>query len=240
VIFICQSNDVQSLKIPRGLIKIKNLDLSVYYLKNVLYIARFKKIGKVFNELFHCIIVIYYLLLLRSKIVYSDHAIIIGSGSMKAQLENLIIKNNAISDIMILGDISHQTILHILNKTDIYISLNRFGNLSNSNLEAMSAGKAIIMLRSKPREEIDIYTDKIIPKSAVYRVSSSNYVEEIANAIIYLYSNRSIRLELGRNIKRVSSKFIHSWERRIQWESSLLEILDKKSPKELEKVINKI
>ena len=117
---------------------------------------------------------------------------------------------------------NHSSIYYLLDKTDIYVSLNRMGNLSNTNIEAMIMGKTIIMPKSQVKKGIDIYTDKIIKDNAVYRVSSSDSIDEIYSAIIKLAENENLRNSLESEIKNIAIKVTYSWQKRIAWEYKLL------------------
>jgi len=162
----------------------------------------------------------------KNKIPDKFHSFIIGSGSMKKKLTNMINKANAANDVSFFSNINHSGIYYLLNKTDIYVSLNRMGNFSNTNIEAMAMGKTIIMPKSKVKEGIDIYTDKVIKDNAVYRVNSSDSIDEICNAIIILADNNNLRNSLESEIKNMADKVIHSWEKRIAWEYDLLKSIN--------------
>jgi len=179
-------------------------------------------------------------MIVRNKIPNKVHCFIIGSGSMRDKLNKIIVKENAINDVSFYTDINHGHIYYLLGKTDIYISLNRFGNLSNANIEAMSLGKAIIMPKSQVDKGIDVYTDKMIKKDAVYRVKSSDEIKEISSAIIILHSNKALRHKLESKIKFQSNKFIYSWDQRIDWEFNLLNNLDSYNEGELNKFLERI
>ncbi len=179
-------------------------------------------------------------MIVRNKIPNKFHCFIIGSGSMRDKLNKIIVKENAVNDVSFYSDINHGHIYYLLGKTDIYVSLNRSGNFSNANIEAMSLGKAIIMPKSQVDKGIDIYTDYMITNNAVYRVKSSDEIDEISGAIITLHSDTDLRHKLESEIKLQANKFIYSWDKRIDWEFNLLCNLDSYNEDELNKFLERI
>jgi len=176
----------------------------------------------------------------RKNISNKFHCFIIGSGSMRSKLDNIIINENAMNDVSFYSNINHSAIFYLLSKTDIYVSLNRTGNLSNANIEAMSQGKAIIMPQPQIKKGIDIYTNKLITENAVYKVSSSDSIEEISDAIIAIHNNKGMRIKLQEEIKNISNKNFYSWKKRIDWEIDLLNKIGSCGDKELKKILQEL
>ena len=176
----------------------------------------------------------------RNKLPNKFHCFIIGSGSMKDKLKDIVSVENAINDVSFYSDIEHAKVFYLLSKTDIYVSLNRYGNLSNANIEAMCLGKAIIMPKSQAEKGIDIDTDKLITDNAVYKISTSDAVEELAAAIILLHNDRGLRQKLESEIKHLTDKLIYSWKKRIDWEFNLLNKISSCTEEDLKKLLEKI
>ena len=55
-----------------------------------------------------------------------------------------------------------------LNAADIYVSTNMYGNLSNANLEALSAGACLVLPTSEPSLPLDTVTDRLIPPGTAH------------------------------------------------------------------------
>ena len=81
----------------------------------------------------------------------------------------------------------------------------------------MVAGKAMIIPSSQKELGIDLYTDLIINKNAVFRISEFNTANEIAEAIIFLIKNEKIKRKLENNIIKVADDYIKSWDERMIW-----------------------
>ena len=179
-------------------------------------------------------------MIVRKKIPNKYHCIIVGSGSMQKILNDIISREKASNEVSFFSNINANNILFLLNNSDIYVSLNRFGNLSNANIEAMVSGKAMIIPKSKKKLGIDIYTDSIIKDNAVLRVTSSDSIKEVADSIIYLSQNKKIRNDLEKNISAISNIHIESWKKRIEWEYELLNIIDSGTKTELKTYLKAI
>jgi len=178
-------------------------------------------------------------LLLKKKLPNLFHAIIIGSGSMKKKLDQLIEREDAGNEISFFSNLNKNSIHYLLNKADIYVSLNRNGNLSNSNIEAMVAGKAMIIPKSNSNIGIDVYTDSIIKENAVIRIKNSDSIEEVVNAVVYLFKNKNQIKKLQRNILKISDNYIESWDKRIKWEFNLLNIIAANNQENLNNYLRK-
>ena len=94
------------------------------------------------------------------------HAIIIGEGSQKKNIETLIQKEDMSNNFSILGNIPHNDIFYYHSISNIYISLNQLGNMSNTNLEAIKFGQVVIFPRSldneTDNEDIKLFGEKNI------------------------------------------------------------------------------
>ena len=61
--------------------------------------------------------------------------------------------------------VSHNQIKEILKNCDIYVSLNKLGNLSNANLECFSSGICSIVLDKNPEMLSDLNMNKYFGKN---------------------------------------------------------------------------
>jgi len=165
-------------------------------------------------------------LLAKKKLPNNLHIIIVGTGSMKEKLDLSLEKANATKDVTFFSNLNTDEIFFLLDKSDVYISLNRYGNLSNTNIEAMTRGKAMIIPRSNRYKGIDIYTDSLIPRDSVIRIKDSDSINDVAEALIYLFNNEKAKISLEKNISNISNQYIKSWDKRIAWEFKLLNIIN--------------
>jgi glycosyltransferase involved in cell wall biosynthesis len=169
-----------------------------------------------------CFEFIYQFLRAESVISNQIHALIVGSGRSEQDIHNIIIEKNALDKVTFIKRLDHSQVLEAHKCADIYVSLNKRGNLSNANLEAMALGQCIVMLESQPKLSIDSITDSLIPKQAVLRVSLENNISELKDAIVMLHNNPEIREKMKKNIRKVSDKILKSWDERISHEIKIL------------------
>ena len=149
------------------------------------------------------------------------HSIIIGEGSQKKNIETLIQKEGMGRNFSILGNIPHNDIFYYHSISNIYVSLNQLGNMSNTNLEAIKFGQVVIFPRAldneTDNEDIKLFGEKNILwiKNPYDKLGLISHLEKINN-------NRSILSSYKSQILAMS-KLLPSWQERINKEVSLLE-----------------
>ena len=158
----------------------------------------------------------------ESVIPNKIHALIVGSGRSEQDIRNMVIEKNASDRVTFIKRLDHSQVLEAHKCADIYVSLNKRGNLSNANLEAMALGQCIVMLESQPKLSIDLITDSLIPEQAVLRISLENNMSGLKDAIVMLHNNPEIREKMKKNIRKVSDKILKSWDERISHEIKIL------------------
>jgi len=149
-------------------------------------------------------------------------AVMVGTGRLRPALDRQIANSGEPSSITIIDRLPHAAILALQSRADIYVSLNRLGNLSNANLEAMRVGAAMIL----PRE-----IDNLIGEPQMALLSSDSYrainspddIAGLIEAILELDANPKKRRELGAKIRSIAGSLIPSWEHRIQQEIAILQ-----------------
>ena len=70
---------------------------------------------------------------------------------VKKELVELSLNLNLDKHTTFINRLPHEFVFNAHQISDIYVSLNRYGNLSNANLEAMKFGQAMIFLNPKKR-----------------------------------------------------------------------------------------
>ena len=148
--------------------------------------------------------------------------LIIGNGSLLNKCRE-IIKVDNLTNMSIITHVNHCEILSIHLRSEIYVSLNRWGNLSNVNLEAMRAGSCIIFPSSKKSIGVDVITDKLISNKAVSRIPSTDSVQDLADSIIFLHNNPNKRKAMSRQVIKESNSFLVTWEERINNELVIIQ-----------------
>ena len=121
--------------------------------------------------------------------------LIVGEGPLRTHLENLAKKLDITNDVLFLG--FRSDIGNLLNIADIVVLPSLWEGLSIALLEAMAAGKPIITTNISSNKEVLIdngYAGLIVPK----RNSAA-----LSEAILKLYDNRNLAIELGKRAKEV-------------------------------------
>lgn len=151
---------------------------------------------------------------------------VIGFGSLRQSLIDLV-KSEGHEDVFSFQErVPHKVVSSILNQTDIYVSLNRLGNLSNANLEAISAGCCMIIPKSQPQTGVDLYTDDFLPDTAVWRIENTDDINGLCVAIHSLAIDKSRRENMRSAVLKVG-RALDSWDIRIKKEGALLKSLMK-------------
>jgi glycosyltransferase involved in cell wall biosynthesis len=150
------------------------------------------------------------------------HALIVGTGSCLESMRAQIIQNEAQDDVTIIPSLPHGDILTAHSNADIYVSLNRQGNLSNANLEAFRMGACAIVPSSDAGSGRDLALDAMFSTDVVLRVSSVDDIEAIAAAIIQLHDHPDERVQRGRQTAETAAVKIGTWNERMALELALL------------------
>ncbi|MGE5147508.1 MAG: glycosyltransferase [Candidatus Eiseniibacteriota bacterium] len=150
------------------------------------------------------------------------HALVIGTGSEAAALEARFGEAGAAEALTLIERLPHGQVMAAMARADIYVSLNRLGNLSNANLEAMASGKAMIFPRAQAGPGIDVVTDQLVPHDAALRIDSADDADGLAAAIMSLHRAPDERRRLGAAIAAATRGFVMSWDQRIGRELDLL------------------
>ena len=151
------------------------------------------------------------------------HALIVGTGSLKEEMVGILERADIINNVTLIERLPHGQVMSALKRADIYVSLNRFGNLSNANLEAMRAGVAMIFPGSQPCTGIDLATDAIIPSHVVKRIASADDVEGLQNALDSPCPTRQTNvLRWRQQYKASQANMIGDWSTRTKNELEIL------------------
>jgi glycosyltransferase involved in cell wall biosynthesis len=153
----------------------------------------------------------------------SLHAFVVGNGSQAGGLRDIVAKHEAKDAITFIERLPHEQVREAQTRADIYISLNRYGNLSNANLEAMKAGRCMIIPASQPELGIDVITDQLVSEDAALRIPNVDDTKALCNAILHLHRNPADRDQRGKEIAKAAMEFIPSWEERIATEIKILQ-----------------
>ena len=173
-------------------------------------------------------------LLINSLASLDDHLkkkiilLIVGSGSQLKNLGNLVKKKKIENSVKFLGSVPHNKINDIYDISDIFISLNSTGNMSNTCLEAFNSGICCIIPEENKVNGCDKVIQKYIRNNSIIRIPFVKMESHLTNVLSDLINNRSKVKIYAKNIKDDSRKFLTSWDLRIKKEIFLIDKIIKK------------
>lgn len=158
------------------------------------------------------------------KIIGSElQAVVVGDGPLLETMRRRVVEEGAADAVVFTGRLPHNQVAQIQRRADIYVSLNRFGNLSNANLEAMRAGKCMIIPMAAIGGHVDVATERLVPEDAVWRVPSVDDVGALADALLTLSREPERRERMGRTMAALADELLPTWEVRVRRELEILE-----------------
>jgi glycosyltransferase involved in cell wall biosynthesis len=152
----------------------------------------------------------------------SFSGLIVGDGSLRPQLERRVTEAGLSARVRFAGAVPHGAVAAYLGALDVYVSLNRFGNLSNANLEAMVAGLCMVVVAGEPRDHIDEATDRLVPASVVQRIPRDGLVEGLACALAGLLDQPGEIARRAAATKQLAATMLSDWNQRVAHEISLI------------------
>jgi len=147
---------------------------------------------------------------------------ILGKGHLEKRVKKIIIKENLNNHIKLIGSVKHEDIYKYYENADIYISLNKLGNLSNTVLEAMAMNKCIIMLQKDENTYTDMFTEQLIPEDTIIRIDRNNIVDDLTAKLEDMISNPEKINAYSKRMKNFADKFLWTWDERIDYEINLI------------------
>ena len=135
-----------------------------------------------------------------SKLCRDNVFLILGSGSLKIDLERKISQEN-ITNIIMPGNVDQP--IDYLNESDIFLSTSLYEGHPLSVLEAMSAGLPVVASNVTGNSETIIHGES----GYLYKIGN---IVSAANHILRLSNNSNIRKSLGENARRRQQEFFSS------------------------------
>ena len=161
--------------------------------------------------------------LLVDKGVEEVHALMIGTGSEELSLKKIVKDREIEHRFTFISRLPHNQILAAHQISDVYVSMNHLGNLSNSNLEAIQSNICMVIASPQPIDGIDIVTNKLLGDSVESVPINSPVL--LADSINQLIFSKTVRDEKLKLVKLKKKSFLKSWDERIEIEIMLLEQL---------------
>ena len=149
-------------------------------------------------------------------------AIIVRSGSLFDEVKQKVDQSGYEDKFLFTGSVPHAHILGFHFLSDIYVSTNSDGNLTNANLEAIAANACMIVPTPQHEKHIDVKTTEYLADAVSYfRHDDPN---DLKDKILHLINNPHEIEQLSRKLDTKKKSFMRSWDERVQEE---MQILDK-------------
>ncbi len=147
-------------------------------------------------------------------------AVIAGDGSLKSKLIQDVSEKGLHDRVHFLGSITPAPLKYTRQNCDFYVSLNKQGNLSNTNLESLSDGLPAIIPTSNSQTGVDIDTDKLVPHNTFYRFGKVGDQMALVKAIHFMANAENRRL-YHKNALACAKEILPTWQERIDQELSI-------------------
>lgn len=147
---------------------------------------------------------------------------VIGKGGLESLARRRVREKSLDDFVYFAGSVSQADIYDYYDQADVYISLNKLGNLSNTVLEAMTCGKCVVMLGKDEATHTDEYTEQFVPADIAIRIDRENIVENLSEQLSRLCCSRPVIKEYADKMYYFARQELWSWEERIEHEISLL------------------
>lgn len=163
------------------------------------------------------------LLSLKASHATRIQGVMVGAGSLQQALKERIRNAGAEEFITLLGSVPHADIACLHAAADVYVSLNKLGNLSNANLEAMHSGLCMVIPEPDPVTRADGDIADILPIDAAIKLPREDLVAGLARALVDLESDPDKRAALAAAARQAAAEHVWIWPERIAREIKLLE-----------------
>lgn len=149
---------------------------------------------------------------------------IIGKGPLEKYVQEEIKNSQAENYINFLGQVNHSEINRHFQESDIYISLNKLGSLSNTVLEAISNGKCIFVLSQDIVKHVDVFTHThFFPQGSVIKIDRNNIVDSLTRNVLFFIENKCEIENYSKRMESFAEENLSSWSERIIKELKIIQ-----------------
>lgn len=152
---------------------------------------------------------------LKNKI----HLRIVGDGSLMQGIKSRIAQYNLSKVIELVGKVPHNSVHSYFAESDLFISINEQGSISNASLEALKAGVVLFLVESKKTRSQSEY---VLPEGSVLRAQITNFTQVLKSSLEQFITEPNT-LQNYKNKSKSISENILSWNERINNELVLIE-----------------
>ena len=97
-----------------------------------------------------------------------------------------------------------------------------YARLTNTVLEAICAGNALVLISPDKKMHVGEYTEKIIPQDCAIRFDRENIVNDLSQKLEVLLNRRSNIKTLQNKINNIAPRILQSWNDRIDEEIDII------------------
>ena len=148
--------------------------------------------------------------------------VLVGDGSCRKELEIRCAARELGGRVHLIGSVPGDMVATWLAAADIYVSMNHHGNLSNTNLEALTLGKCMIIPEKDIDANIDVSTARLLPADTVIRYDRSDPASSLTAVLGELLSDADRIAALGKAAGALSRRLLQSWNDRAAKEIDIL------------------
>lgn len=149
-------------------------------------------------------------------------ALLVGAGPLRTDLASRISRSGLAGRVHFAGAVAHKDVAAHLAASDIYVSLNRNGGLSNANLEALAYGKCMLMLEKDPASRTDVATGEIVPSDIVQRLPREDSAQALARTLAGLIDKPDEIAARAARTGAFARQGLEGWDARIAREIEII------------------
>jgi len=150
------------------------------------------------------------------------YAFIIGAGPLAEEVKKSIRTYDLNDVVRFVGPVENDQIHHYYNLTDIYVHLYLYASLTNTVLEAMCAGNALVLISPDTNMHVGEYTEEIIPQDCAIRFDRENIVNDLSQKLEVLLNGHTNIKTLQEKMNNIAPQILPSWNNRIDEEINLI------------------
>ena len=138
-------------------------------------------------------------------------------------MKQKVVQSGYSRNFLFTGSVPHSHILGFHFLSDIYVSTNVDGNLTNANLEAIAANACMIVPAPQHENHIDVKTTEYLADTVSY--FRHNDPNDLKDKILHLVNNPYEIKQLSRKLAKKKKSFMRSWDERVQEEMQILDTM---------------
>lgn len=147
-------------------------------------------------------------------------AIVVGSGSLLQEMKSKVASSGFSENFYFTGSVPHRHILGFHQLSDIYVSANFDGNLTNANLEAISANACMIVPEPQHHKNIDVKTTEYLSDAVIYFRHDDPV--DLSKKLLHLINTPREIKKFSNKMRAKKQSFLRSWNDRVDEEIQIL------------------